>query len=141
MLSILRDHLGPSALRGEVDGSGFSAWMQYCAQMLDAHYEAHGMDHAARTWRRWTKWAEAHRCFQTHVFARPSAIALATFANDMARGGRAVATGTMRGLEWIRTHLGFSGLPFQPPPLHGTVAIHPPAVFLCIIPCVAATFM
>ena len=90
--------------------------MQHYIQMLAAHDEAFGLDHAARAWRRWTKWAEAHRCFEIHAFARPSAIAMAAFVNGMARGGRTVATGIVRGLNWIRTHLGLSGLPLQPAP-------------------------
>ena len=60
--------------------------------------------------------------------ARPPALALATFFNDVAKGGPSAAERVRKGLRRLPTHLGLTGLPLQSPLLHGILVVRPPAV-------------
>ena len=120
---VLRRHEASSTHAAEIVAARAAGraeeWYGALVNVLARRYEAQGMMHPVRVWRRWLRWRGEQQVSLTDDPAAPLALNLATWLADEASKGHTVQQSMLDGLKWLAAHLGMKGLPLQSPLLEG----------------------
>ena len=130
-VGILMEHMIWSSFADEIQAAarahGATEWYRRYTTVLGQRFEADGIMHGVRVWRRWLRWrGEQATPPQDHP-ASPLPLVMATWLDDEAARGPTVQRSLMAGMKWLQAHLGLKALPLASPLLtHFSMPIQRP---------------